>query len=63
MGALGRLDFRLAITVAAAVSTVAVVAISGAGAARSFAIFVVSTAVAVTLATLLEPIVRGSGRA
>jgi hypothetical protein len=46
-----------------AASTLAAVSLWAAGLARPFAIYVVSTALTVVLATLLEPLVRGSGRA
>jgi len=62
MHALGRRFARLAIMVAVAASTVAAVALWGAGTAQSFAIFVASTAAVASVATLLEPVVRASGR-
>ena len=63
MLALGLRAFRLGILFVVAASTLAAVTLWGAGLARSFAIYVVSTALTVVLATLLEPLVRGSGRA
>jgi len=62
MHVLGPHALRLGILFGAATSTVAMVALWGAGAARSFAIYVVSTALAVVVATLLEPPRRGAGR-